>query len=300
MRANQDDFAIAEIRITYEGKALESHSIDAELFAKSISAASQILKETSRTIYGYEFKVELKITNVEHNCISADFYVIMSRAADAIQFLIDHPLSIFLKKLMELAGIYAPLITPVAWSIVKLYKWLKNRRIKKTELHKDTVTITLEDGSQETISLELYDLLCNKELNKQLKKHTRILLSDGIDKMTYYQKNNDEFVETSTFTKEDALIYDIDLEEELSDRELDIVAELDRPSFHKAKTGWKIVQEGKVLPVPVTITDNYFLADVADGHINVSKGRKFNIHLLEQYSKQGKPKYKAISINTYP
>lgn len=292
LQDNRNDLASASIRITYEGAALESHSIDAEAFGKSIMAASHILKETSRVLYGFEFTVRLELKVVEANCISADLLVYLSRAAEAIHFLANNPLTAVLDDILKLAG-YAPL----GIGIYALFRWLRNRKISKTEKHQDIITLYLEDGTQETISLKLYEAICNSVLRKYIKQHTQILQTPGIERICYFRKDDEGLQEATILTKDDLGLFDLDLDEAPIERELDVIAELDRPSFHKSKRGWKLVWEGKVVPVALTITDDAFLEDVASGKIFVAKGQKFNIHLVEERKpNQTKPKYKATII----
>lgn len=297
MQDNPNDLASASIRITYEGAALESHSIDVEAFGRSIMAASHILKETSRVLYGFEFIVRLELKAVEANCISADLLVYVSRAADAIHFLANNPVTAFLDDILKLAGYAAPL------GFYAFFRWLRNRKISKTEKHEETITLYLEDGTQETISLKLYEAICNSVLRKYIKQHTQILQTPGIERIRYFRKGDEGLQEATILTKDDLRFFDLDLDldEAPIEREFDVIAELDRPSFHKSKRGWKLVWEGKVVPVALTITDDAFLEDVASGKIFVAKGQKFHIHLIEERKpNQTKPKYKATIIMPRP
>ena len=140
MQDNPNDLASASIRITYEGAVLESHSIDVEAFGRSIMAASHILKETSRVLYGFEFIVRLELKAVEANCISADLLVYVSRAADAIHFLANNPVTAFLDDILKLAGYAAPL------GFYAFFRWLRNRKISKTEKHEETITLYSPGG----------------------------------------------------------------------------------------------------------------------------------------------------------
>lgn len=295
MQDNSNNLASASIRITYEGAALESHSIDVEAFGRSIMAASHILKETSRVLYGFEFTVRLELKVVEANCISADLLVYVSRAANAIHFWANNPVTAVLDDILKLAGYAAPL------GFYALFRWLKNRKINKTEKHEDTITLLLEDGTQATISLKLYEAICNSVLRKYIKQHTQILQTPGIERIRYFRRIDEGLQETTTLTKNDLRFFDLDLDEAPIERELDVIAELDRPSFHKSKRGWKLVREGKIVPVALTITDDAFLEDVASGKIFVAKGQKFDIHLVEERKpNQTKPKYKATIIRPRP
>lgn len=293
MEQRQDDFAEADIRITYTGEKLESHLIDVEDFAQSIDGASRLLKEINRTIYGCEFLVKTRLRNVEPNCVSADILVSLQQAADAIHFLAYNPVAIFLEDILKLAGFCG--IPPSIYYAIKIIRNKLIHRVEKSS--SDDVTLILDDSSEITIPRNVYDVLSNRLVREYLKKHTQILYRERVETIEYVSKFDGTHTPKTVITREYANVFDRPFEKTLSDKEFDIVAELDRPSYYRATRGWKLVQDGKIVPYPLVIEDKDFLDDVASGDISVFKGQKFKIRLLEkQTNSQKNPTYRALFV----
>ena len=294
---SNDEFASREIRITYEGPDLESHSIDAEAFAQSIAAASRTIKETARALYGYEFNVQTRLRTLEPNCISADLSIFFTRTAETLHLLTSGPIGTFLDDVLKLLG-YIGGAYIISHSIYAALRWIKNRSITGiTKSNEDMVTLQLEDGETQNIPLKVYDAISNKKLLEAIGQHMQILKTTGIQQIRHFMMNNNSFQEGIMLTKPDMGIENVNIAITPKADELDLVAELDRPSFLGASRGWKLVLMGKTLPCTITIQDQDFLDAVKTGALTLFKGQKFNIHLIEKkQANQKTPKYDVTQV----
>lgn len=289
--------------MSYSGPALESHEMDANLFAEAIMANAEIARQVSGIIFGPEIVITVKIKGITKNGVRVDFVYILNQAANTIHLIRESQFVQSTIEFNEIIGAFKPYAIGAGLVGYSIYSWIKNKKaegIDHVEDHGDTVTIFYKDGTVEIISAKLYrSLYCLKIVNA-IKKIITPLSKRGIDKFKFYQQEYKEDPST-VIEKKDLPAFKAYIKSQLEHvKEYGIICSLDRPSYQRKASGWKLVREGQP-DITVTIKDKLFLNEVAEDRIKVDPYSLFEV-IYQEIRKENKngniiSKYEVIFVN---
>ncbi len=275
--------------MSYSGTALTSHEMEADLFAEAIMANAEIARQVSGIVFGPEIVITVKIKGVTKNGVQADIVYVLNQAANTIHLIRENQLVQSVIEFNEIIGAFKPYAFGAGLAGYSIYSWIKNRKaegIDHIEDHGDTVTIFYKNGTVEKIPTRLYRSLYCLKVTNAIKKIIAPLSKRGIDRFKFYQQECKEDPAT-VIEKKDVPAFKAYIKSQLEYvKEYKIICSLDRPSYQRKASGWKLVREGQP-DITVTIKDKQFLNEVAEGIIKVDPHSLFDV-VYQEIRKENK------------
>lgn len=279
MQEDSRQLAVFDTFISYSGPDLDEHEMDVKLFADALVGNAQIAKNIGNIVFGPNIEVGVKIRAVKENGIQAEILIYLSQIPIAIHSLYTSDTVSMIREFVEMAGILG--IPGV--SIYKIIKFLNGRKIENAEVGKDLTTITLTDGTQETISTKLYYALINIGIVNGIKKLIAPLNRKGVDKFKLLDTQADRppIVTTVLDKEKDLPAFNAYIKNQIEySKEYVIECTLDRPSYLRKSTGWKLIRQGHP-DITVTVKDKEFLFNVEKNIIKIDAESLFRVWYTE-------------------
>jgi hypothetical protein len=293
--------AVFDTFMSYSGSNLDEHEMDVKLFADVLVGNAQMVKNIGNIVFGPNIKVGVKIRAIKENGVQAEILIYLSQAQNVMHSLYVSDTMTMIREFVEMAG----LLGIPGVSIYKIIKFLNGRKIDNADVGKDITTITLSDGTHETISTKLYYVLINIGIVNGIKKLIAPLNRKGIDKFKLLDVQPDTPpIETTVIDKEDLPAFKAYIKNQIeSTQEYVIVCTLDRPSYQGKASGWKLIRQGHP-DITVTVKDKEFLYNVEKNIIKVDAESFFRVWYTEirKENRSGDVvlKYEAMRIIPLP
>lgn len=279
MQEDSRQLAVFDTFMSYSGPDLDEHEMDVKLFADALVGNAQIARSIGNIVFGPNIEVDVKIRAVKENGVIAELLICLSDAQSAIHSLYTSDTMTMIREFKEMAGI---LIGIPGISIYGIIKYLNGRKIENANVGKDLTTITLPDGTQETVSTKLYYVLINIGIVNGIKKLIAPLNRKGIDKFKLFDAQSDTpLLETTVIDKEDLPAFKAYIKNQIEySQEYVIECSLDRPSYQGNALGWKLVRPEHP-DITVTVKDKEFLYNVEKNIIKVDAESFFKVWYSE-------------------
>ena len=265
--------------MSYSGPVLDDHEMDAALFAEAVLANAAIARQVANIVFGPEIIVTVKIKGVTENGVQAELVYVFKQVAETIHLIRENTFVAGVVDFSEITGA-AKFVGKIGYSI---YSWIKNHKsdgIKFIEEHGDTATVFYNDGTKEVISSKLYRALYSLKVVNAIKKVIAPLSREGINKFKFFERGKNTSPAT-VVSKEDIPAFRSYIISQLNyTKEYEIVCFLDRPSYQRKASGWKLVRDGQP-DITATIKDKQFLNDVAEDRIKVDPYSLFIVKYSE-------------------
>lgn len=256
MKARQSE---ARFEFHVHGEDVESGTMDVKELAPALLALGELIEEANKVVNRNQAHMSVRVqADFQRNSFDIFFQIWQS-----LRELLIHTDVTAAKELLEWIGIIKGVGGVSTYSLIRLIKWLKGRKIseKSIVMHDDSVTITSDSHNENniTVNKNVYNMYCNYPVRRALEGVVRPLENDGLDSLEFFHDG------------------DIAEKIEKSEREyFKVTANSEDPMYSEAIKAFQIVmlvfkQKNKwrlsdgTSTIPVTITDEKFLKKIDDG-----------------------------------
>jgi hypothetical protein len=245
------------LTVSFQGMALEDHSIDVNYLAPSMIALGQLLEDANSALNNGDGTISTRAVATSEGSFEITFML-----DQALQGLFVGTAAIPVSQIVQILFFNMD----VGISLSGLLKWLRNEEYKERVEGNKTI-IEKNNGDTKIINNNVSIVLNNSKIVNGLSKVVYPVTSNGIDEIIFMSEKKDQ---TERITKEDYQFIAIDVDEEiitdntLRDQLLDIL------SIGKSAYKWHLSHGGE--KNYYKITDPDFLAEQRSGQrISVEK-----------------------------
>jgi len=252
----------AEFKITYDGEALQNHTMDVKDLAPALLSLGQLFDESNRVLNDDTVKVNLKVKAVGEGSFETilDFHQEIKGIVDI--FGKDD----FVNSKMMVDCIFG--VVGGGWGLWKFISWIRNRKVAKIEKIDDELLKIEVDGETHIIHKNVLPLYKDIAVRKASEDILKPLEKEGIDLFLVKEDNQ----EIQRVGKEEIGNFEfVDGEEEviILQTELETVYSIKTLSF-KEGNKWRLFDGNTTLWVD--ILDKEFLEKVDSNVESFSKG----------------------------
>jgi len=277
--------SLASFRVTYDGEALERHTMDVRELAPALLALGDLVESASLALYGdnVQVKVEVK-ASFKTGSFGIDFLLSQDFREQVLSFLNSPGTTAFINA-AELVGILFGSMVAGKKGLTSVLKWIKNRKIKTVQIKEDNATIiTVDDDALET-DARIIKLLQNRSVREHLASTLVPLQKDGITTVAF---GNDDGCFYEIIEKDEIRFFELPQEEDTL-----IVDEKQRMAFSiisltfKEDNKWRL-HDGNAT-IHALITDAEFLSRVDQNLETFSKGDVLvcQVHVRQWHAPEG-------------
>ncbi|MBW1615065.1 MAG: hypothetical protein JRJ49_00760 [Deltaproteobacteria bacterium] len=170
----------ANLYVVYDGSALKNNEMDIRELAPALLAISDVFEETNRILNKKDTEISVKVkASFEQGSFGIDLAIAQNFQIFS-NFIPDSDNIFEIATIMSMLGFN---VKDGVKGLVHVIKRLKNRKIKKTEIKKNSAKIITEDNDYiENIEPKTVELLNNPKIRKSLEQAiAKPLKSEGIE-----------------------------------------------------------------------------------------------------------------------
>lgn len=253
----------AHLRLTYDGPALQAHTMDVRALAPALLAFGDLCEETGRLIYG-----EATTTRVEVKASfrTGSFGIDLSVAPQLMQQVMSWLHGDTASSLANGAAILG-VVGATGKGLIETLRWLKNRRIKRIEATPNGRRILTQDDDSLLVEENVILLLQSRAIRTHLQSVIEPIEHDGINKVVFGDDSSIGVV----IEREDAQYFHVPPPEDdlISEESRVIPFSIVSISF-KDDNKWRLFDGQST--VYVTMNDADFLDRVNKNLVRFSKG----------------------------
>ena len=259
--------------ISFHGDAVKDGEIEAQDLAVALISISELVQITNSKAHGKQAQVSIKITETKKGSFQTLLQIILENNATLLGVIYGVK---FLKDALA--------------EFINLAKWLRGRKIDKTEFKDGQIHIHIGDNNT-IITPIARDLLEDSNARKAIKQLAGILKENKTNKIKLKLNEDDKPLEIDV---SEAPYFDLsDGEEDSFDEVRETILQIENLSF-KPKNKWK-VNDGHS-SFSVIIKDEDFLRKIENREISFLKGDILTCHIRERQFMEGKKLKKECSI----
>ena len=261
-----------EFTIKYNGEAVESHEIDANVLAKSMLGLSGALEHANNVVYGLDSKTFVKVKgSFKASSFSIDIVTLMSYTGIQNTF-----------NVVEMVGFLGSSLGSLIW----LYKKTKGEAIKsKKHIGDNNVILSFENCTDIVVNSHVADMYDTNKVKKELSDLTLPLENEKMSDITFLKDD----VEIEKINRDEREYFHLDdnTDETLVTESIDYFL-ITQPNFD-GKPGWRLTFADSLdsayskKDFAVKILDNLFLKEVNNKQITISN--KIPIIIKAKYRK---------------
>lgn len=258
--------AMSEFRITYDGTALASHTMDVRELAPALLAAGDLLDAATRALNGERVKSQ---THVRASFKTGSFGIDFNLATDwalKVRDIFAGDTVTATANAIAILGALGLGVRQGGKGLLAVLKWLRGRRLDKVETGETTATLIVEQDRLE-IDLAVLALLRDLAVREALDKLLAPLDRDGID---IFACGDDKTIVETVTKAERAWFYAPAIEDEL------ILDDVRKMAFSivslafKEDNKWRLYDGAAT--IHATLADADFLARVDQNLESFTKG----------------------------
>ncbi|MGZ4953551.1 MAG: hypothetical protein ACXV8Q_00445 [Methylobacter sp.] len=173
------DMKPAKFQVVYDGPALDNHEMDVHDLAPALMAIGSLMEEVGSALYGEKFKIGVSVKgSFKTGCFGVEMIATAkSLILDAID-IFNHGNT---TAILNAAGIIG-IVSSGKGTLIGFLRWLKNRKITKTEVNDDGIVRVFIDTDHYDIEKAALALLQNPKIRQSLENIiTKPLQRNGID-----------------------------------------------------------------------------------------------------------------------
>jgi hypothetical protein len=248
-----------EFTITYEGVALQTHSMDVRYLSPALLSLSNLFDESNRVLNGDNTNIRLHVKAHEAGSFEILFDLSQSFGAQVSNFLTGN----FVTSAINLKEI----ILGGSISLIGLIKWLKGKKPHKYEDLKNGYCRIEFEGKIEDFPLELMRLYQEISVRTAIKKILEPLEEDGIESFTVSE--NKKTIQQIKKEDLDYFIVPSIEDEKINEFEKEAAYSIISLTF-KESNKWRLFDGNST--INVLIKDAAFLEKVEKSQISFTKG----------------------------
>ncbi|MCK4841954.1 MAG: hypothetical protein KAT04_08730 [Methylococcales bacterium] len=183
-----DTMKPAKFQIIYDGPALDAHEMNVNDLAPALLAIGDLMSEVGGSLHGEKLKISVSVKgSFKTGCFGVEMVASAQNIfIDAID-IFNHGNATALLNIAGLIGIGRG----ATGSLIGLVKWLKNRKISKTEVISDGIVRIFIDNEHYDVEQEALSLLQNYKIRKALEDIVSKPLSrEGVDSFAITDPQN--------------------------------------------------------------------------------------------------------------
>lgn len=163
-------------RVTYDGPALQAHTMDVRELAPAILAMADLIKAANEELHGDKAEVRIAVkAGFREGSFGIDMVFFQDVLTQITELFSGKEASASANAIQILSGLGL-----FGGGLIGFLRWLKNRKIERIDQRDNKATIYTADESIE-VDLVTMRLLKNRRVRLELKNVLRPLESDGID-----------------------------------------------------------------------------------------------------------------------
>jgi hypothetical protein len=173
------DMKPAKFQVVYDGPALDTHEMDVHDLAPALIAIGSLMEEVGNALYGEKFKIGVSVKgSFKTGCFGVEMIATAkSLILDAID-IFNHGNT---TAILNAAGIIG-IVSSGTGTLIGFLRWLRNRKITKTEVSDDGMVRVYIDTDHYDIEKAALTLLQNPKIRQSLENIiTKPLQRPGID-----------------------------------------------------------------------------------------------------------------------
>ena len=253
-----------KICIAYVGESVSDGTMDVNELAPALLALSNLIAESNKILNQNNSIVGVRLSShIERGSFEMTLEIVHSFAEQLKSWFIGSDYS--LEEILNYIGLTATLSR---LTLIQLYRWIKERKIKKVDqLNKNTVKIYVDNESKE-ISIGLSKLFFSYNIQKHLESVLYPLKKDGVEVFEIRDTSTQESIEKISDNELDifTLKRNENTEEKVSKQIMRL--KIKRISFERGSK-WKFDDGDSTFVADVK--DENFLNEVISGNFSFSQ-----------------------------
>ena len=184
---------MSNVRITYDGPALDAHAMDVRALAPALLAFGDLCEHAAQALYGDAVRVRVEVrASFRTGSFGIDLSVSQQLAQQVIHWLSGDGATAAAnaKALLEIIGIAG---AAAGGGLIGVLRWLKGRRIKRVETDPQGRRIIAEDGDAIAVEERVLLLLQRRSVRESLQRVVEPIEREGIERVAF---GDDETITT--------------------------------------------------------------------------------------------------------
>ena len=286
-------------QVVYDGPALAGSTIDVRELAPALLAFGDVLEQANITLNSGRATIALRVNaSFKSGCFGIDFSVVQSLINQALA-LFKEPGVVNAMELAEKLGFVVTGVAGAGTGLIKVIKWLRNRKITKIVLlDNGRAKIVVDGDSLETERLTI-ELLRNFRLRQALQMAIAVPLErEGFDSVAISTKPEDGFIIIEKSERHYFIAPPVD-QEELADEVISANLQLVSVSF-KGDNKWRFFDGTNSFFA--SIGDVAYAHRVQMGEESFAAGDILNVTLRKRQWLEGdvmKSEFEVLKVNTH-
>jgi hypothetical protein len=171
----------ANFRITYDGAALESHTIDVRELAPALLALGDLVESASHVLCGDKTKAKVEVkASFRTGSFGIDLVLSQTLQNQVLAFFNSAEVTATLN-----ASTLVALLFGAGQGLVHVLKWLRGRAIKRIEASEKTATILTVDEDRLEVEKAVIDLLRDRIVREEMARVLSPLEREGISSVGF-------------------------------------------------------------------------------------------------------------------
>ncbi|MBW1649253.1 MAG: hypothetical protein JRJ44_00985 [Deltaproteobacteria bacterium] len=187
----------ANLYVVYDGSALKNNKMDIRELAPALLAIADVFEEANRILNKKDTKISVKVkASFEHGSFGIDLSTAQTfQIFSNFNFIFDDENILKTAAIMSMLGFN---IKDGVKGLLHVIKWLKNRKIKKIEIKKNSAKIITDDNDYiKNVEPKTVEFFNNVKIRKSLEQAiAKPLKSEGIESFAFtdsIDKNNPNY-----------------------------------------------------------------------------------------------------------
>ena len=281
----------------FEGPALDSGRIKADLLAEALLGSSQIFGRANGIVNGPTSTASVL---VQSDFKTGSFVVELQLVHDIVgeigRLIGRHPAA-SATVLAVIIGFIRGDHETIKESLIDLFKWLKGRKPdSSTSIDNTNVEVTLGQN-RKVVSTQVFNLYGDSAIRSALEKLTAPLRSDAVDRIALKHGGTEQ----AAIEKQEAPYFqsssgELTAAESPMDGERDTVLIVSKLSFKEGST-WTFFERGAV--VVAKIEDEGFWSDIHQHRLTFGEGDMLRVRLHWTIERTDKLRQKNVVVKVY-
>jgi hypothetical protein len=297
-----------QLRLRWDGPALDDHLIDVQEFAPSLLALGDLIVDANKSLNGDKASVRVAVSaGVEQNCFEIDVHLFFDVMSSVRGMLIKDEVAT-IKDILEWLDILVPGGASVG--VLMLLRHLAGKKVRDEKVivsadGKNTVRLTIEGDNNHVeihdVGQKVWQLTKDQSIRDDAAKFLAPLAREGFESVTFEDGNDPSRRRTISKADGSSIAFDPPLIEaetaEVNAQETTLWAKVYSPVYDPAQPRWRFdLGDG---PKYVDISDTDIARDaIGRGGAAVNDVYQLRVRVTQSLTGSGKlsSSYKALEV----